>query len=95
MLEPKPATMQKVHSPRMSQEFYDQLMLTFKQMDISPKTTMQDIQFNAGQQAVLKWVQFQLTGKYNVQYVQDVSKPSLWTRACMLCRRMYDSLRHA
>ena len=95
MLDPTNATMQKVHSPRMSQEFYYKLMQTFKQIDITPKTTMQDIQFNAGQQAVLKWVQFQLTGKYNVQYVQDVSTPSFLTRIGMFFRRVYDTVRGA
>ena len=86
--------MQAVHSPRMSQEFYDKLMQTFKQIDIKPSTTMQDIQFNAGQQAVLKWVQFQLTGKYNVQYVEDVSKPSVVTRIGLFFRRVYDKIRN-
>ncbi len=86
--------MQAVHSPRMSQEFYDKLMQTFKQIEIKPNTSMQDIQYNAGQQAVLKWVQFQLTGKYNIQYVQDVSTPSIVTRVGMFFRRMRDKIRN-
>lgn len=86
--------MQAVHSPRMSQEFYDELIKTFKQLTIKPGTSMQEIQYNAGQQNVINYIQYKLTGKYGVHYVQDESKPSLFERARLFIRRVYDKIRN-
>lgn len=84
--------LQSMHSSRMSQELYDKLMRAFPPIEIRPDTTIDAIRYSAGQQKVLAWIQYELTGKVYRPRGEFGHKISLWTRFKRTIRRMYDSL---
>lgn len=86
---------QKLKSSRVSQEFYDKLMKAFPPLEITPKTSMQDIQYSAGEQHVLAWIRYQLTGSTKVYYQEyrEEFHPTWWDKLKIFCRRMYDKIR--
>lgn len=48
--------------PDVSRHFLDRMKKTFPQIDIVPNVTTQDeIMYNAGIQALIKWIEFQST----------------------------------
>ena len=72
----------KMKSSRVSQEFYDKLMKAFPPLEVTPKTSMQDIQYSAGEQHVLAWIRFQLTGSTRVYYQEykEEFTPTWWDK---------------